>query len=130
MKLFIYQIFLITIIVLILDFIYFYSIKKYFFKLIQDIQHKPLKVRWEYAIFSYLTLIFTIYYFVIKDSKDLLYSFILGSTIFSIYETNNMAIFEKWNYMFLIIKIFWGGFLFAITTYITNYLINFFFLKK
>ena len=130
MKLFIYQLFLITIIVLILDFIYFYSIKKYFFKLIQDVQHKPLKVRWEYAIFSYLTLVFTIYYFVIKDSKDLLYSFILGSSIYSIYQSTNMAIFEKWNYMFLIIEIFWGGFLFSITTYITKYLINFFFLKK
>jgi uncharacterized membrane protein len=130
MKLFIYQIFLITIITLIFDFIYFYSIKKHFLKLIQDIQHKPLKVRWEYVIISYLTLVFTIYYFIIKDSKDLLYSFILGSTIYSIYETTNMAIFEKWNYMFLIIDFFWGGILFALTTFLTNYLINFFFLKK
>jgi uncharacterized membrane protein len=130
MKLFIYQIILITIITLILDFIYFYSIKKHFFKLIQDVQHKPLKIRWEYVILSYLTLVFTIYYFVIKDSKDLLYSFILGSTIYSIYESSNMAIFEKWSYIFLIIEFFWGGILFAVTTFLTNYLIKFFFLIK
>jgi uncharacterized membrane protein len=130
MKLFIYQIILITILILILDFTFFYLIKKHFLKLIQDIQHKPLKLKWEYVILSYLTLSFTIYYFVVKDNKDLFYSFILGSTIYSIYETTNMAIFEKWNYMFLIIDFFWGGILFSLTTYITYYLINFFFLIK
>jgi uncharacterized membrane protein len=130
MKLFIYQIFLITIITLIFDFSYFYFMKKYFLKLIYDIQHKPLKIRWEYVIISYLILVFTIYYFIIKDSKDLLYSFILGCTIYSLYETTNMAIFEKWSYIFLIINFLWGGILFALTTFLTNYLINFFFLKK
>jgi uncharacterized membrane protein len=130
MKLFIYQIILITLIVLILDIIYFFSIKKHFLKLIQDIQHKPLKLKWDYVIYCYLTLIFIIYYFIVKDGKSLLYSFTLGSSIFSVYETTNMAIFEKWSIIILLFDIFWGGILFALTTFFTNYLINFFFLKK
>ena len=63
MKLFIYQIILITIITLILDFSYFYFMKKQFLKLIQDIQHKPLKLKWDYVIWCYLTIVYTIYYF-------------------------------------------------------------------
>jgi len=128
MKLFIYQIILITIITLFLDFIYFYLLKKHFFKLIQDIQHKPLKLKWDYVIYCYLTLVFIIYYFVVKDGKSLLYSFTLGSSIFSVYETINMATFEKWSFIILLFDIFWGGILFALTTFLTNYLINFFFL--
>jgi uncharacterized membrane protein len=127
MKLFIYQIILITLIVLILDIIYFFSIKKHFLKLIQDIQHKPLKLKWDYVIYCYLTLIYIIYYFIVKDGKSLLYSFTLGSSIFSVYETTNMAIFEKWSVIILLFDIFWGGILFALTTFFTNYLINFFF---
>ena len=127
MKLFIYQIILITLIVLILDFSYFYFIKNKFFKLIQDIQHKPLKLKWDYVIYCYLTLIYIIYYFIVKDGKSLLYSFTLGSSIFSVYETTNMAIFEKWSVIILLFDIFWGGILFALTTFFTNYLINFFF---
>jgi uncharacterized membrane protein len=130
MILIVYQIILITISTLILDIIYMYTFKKQLLKLVQDVQQKPLKPRWEYIICSYLTLIFIIYYFVIKDKKDLFYSFTLGSCIYSIYESTNLAIFEKWNYMFLIIEFLWGGILFAVTTYITNYLTNFFFLKK
>ena len=109
--------------VLLLDFCYLYLIKNTMLKVIKNIQHKPLKINWIYLILCYLILSFTIYYFVIKERKSILYSFILGFCIYGIYETSNMTIFTNWNQNIVFIDTLWGGILFSIINYIYKYII-------
>ena len=109
--------------VLLLDFCYLYLIKNTMLKVIKNIQHKPLKINWIYLILCYLILSFTIYYFVIKERKSILYSFILGFCIYAIYETTNMTIFTNWNKSIVYIDTLWGGVLFSLVNYIYKYII-------
>lgn len=109
--------------VLLLDFCYLYLIKNTMLKVIKNIQQKPLKINWIYLILCYLILSFTIYYFVIKERKSILYSFILGFCIYGIYETSNMTIFTNWNQNIVFIDTLWGGILFSIINYIYKYII-------
>ena len=115
--------FIILILVLILDFCYLSLIKNTMLKTIKRIQNKPLKINWLYLILCYLVVSFVIYYFVIKERKSILYSFILGFCIYGIYETSNMAIFTNWNKNVVIIDTIWGGILFSLVNYIYNYII-------
>jgi uncharacterized membrane protein len=92
-------------------------------KVIKKIQNKPLKINWSYLILCYLFVSFTIYYFVIREKKSILYSFILGFCINGIYETTNMTIFDDWNQNIVIIDTLWGGILFSLVNYIYNYII-------
>lgn len=109
--------------VLLLDFCYLSLVKNTMLNVIKNIQKKPLKINWIYLILCYLILSFTIYYFVIKERKSILYSFILGFCIYGIYETSNMAIFTNWNKNVVIIDTIWGGILFSLINYIYNYII-------
>jgi uncharacterized membrane protein len=92
-------------------------------KVIKNVQNKPLKINWTYLILCYLLISFTIYYFVIKDKKSILYSFILGCCINGIYETTNMTVLYNWNQNIVFIDTLWGGILFSLVNYIYNYII-------
>jgi uncharacterized membrane protein len=109
--------------VTLLDFCYLYLTKNTMLKVIKNIQKNPLKINWIYLILCYLTLSFTIYYFIIKERKSILYSFILGVCIYGIYETSNMAIFTKWKQNVVIMDTIWGGLLFSLVNYIYKYII-------
>ena len=115
--------FIILILVLILDFCYLSLIKNTMLKTIKRIQNKPLKINWLYLILCYLVVSFVIYYFVIKERKSILYSFILGFCIYAIYETTNMTIFTNWNKSIVYIDTLWGGVLFSLVNYIYKYII-------
>ena len=109
--------------VILLDFCYLSLIKNTMLNVIKNIQKKPLKINWIYLILCYLILSFTIYYFVIKERKSILYSFILGFCIYAIYETSNMTIFTNWNQSIVFIDTLWGGVLFTLINYIYKYII-------
>jgi len=113
----------ILILVLLLDSSYLSLIKSTMLKVIKNVQNKPLKINWTYLILCYLLVSFTIYYFVIKERKSILYSFILGFCINGIYETTNMTILQNWNQNIVIIDTIWGGLLFSLVNYIYNYII-------
>jgi len=113
----------ILILVLLLDSTYLSLIQTTMLKIINNVQNKPLKINWTYLILCYLLVSFTIYYFVIKERKSILYSFILGFCINGIYETTNMTILDKWNQNIVIIDTIWGGILFSLVNYIYNYII-------
>jgi len=113
----------ILILVLLLDSSYLSLIKSTMLKVIKNVQNKPLKINWTYLILCYLLVYFTIYYFVIKERKSILYSFILGFCINGIYETTNMTILQNWNQNIVIIDTIWGGLLFSLVNYIYNYII-------
>jgi uncharacterized membrane protein len=113
----------ILILVLLLDSTYLSLIQTTMIKVIKNVQNKPLKINWTYLILCYLLVSFTIYYFVIKERKSILYSFILGFCINGIYETTNMTILNNWNQNIVIIDTIWGGILFSLVNYIYNYII-------
>jgi uncharacterized membrane protein len=92
-------------------------------KVIKNVQNKPLKIKWTYFILCYLVISFTIYYFVIREKKSILYSFILGFCIYAIYETTNMTILTNWSQNVVILDTIWGGVLFSLVNYIYNYII-------
>jgi uncharacterized membrane protein len=109
--------------VLLLDFCYLSLIQNTMLKTIKKIQNKPLKINWMYLILCYLIISFVIYYFVIKERKGILYSFILGFCIYGIYETTNMTIFTNWNKNIVYIDTLWGGILFSLVNYIYKYIV-------
>lgn len=109
--------------VILLDFCYLLLIQNKMLSVIKNIQKTPLKINWIYLILCYLILSFIIYYFIIKERKSILYSFILGFCIYAIYETSNMTIFTKWDKNIVLIDTIWGGLLFSLINYIYKYII-------
>jgi uncharacterized membrane protein len=109
--------------VLLIDLSYLSLINTTMLKVIQNVQKTPLKINWIYFILCYLVISFVIYYFIIKERRSILYSFILGLCIYAIYETTNMSIFSKWDQYVVIMDTIWGGILFSLVNYIYKYII-------
>jgi uncharacterized membrane protein len=71
------------------------------------------------AILTYVSLVFVLYYFIIREKKSVKDAFLLGVVIYSVFELTNMTIFNKWKMSSVILDTLWGGTLFAITTWAT-----------
>lgn len=112
------NIFLVTTIIGLLDFMYINLILKYFQNMVLKIQKTPIKARLIPAILCYLVLIFSVYYFIILQNAPLINAFLLGLTIYSVYELTNYATIKDWNLKFVIADSIWGGILFLLTTFI------------
>ena len=114
-----------TILFLAIDSIYLLSIKNITSKMMLKIQKSELVVKTFYAFLSYLLTIFALNYFIIQNDKlsnknKYINAFILGSIIYGVYETTNMALFNDWDEKLLIIDTLWGGIIFFIITYIST----------
>ena len=103
---------------ILIDSFYLYSMKDNFNNLIKNIQGSNLKLKILPTIFCYLFLIFSIYYFIIYKKSNNIDAFLLGFFIYGVFETTNLAIFNKWNYKIALIDTIWGGILFMTTFYI------------
>lgn len=112
------NLFVITLIIGLLDFIYINLILRYFQNMILKIQKIPIKARLIPGILCYLVLIFSVYYFIILQNAPLINAFLLGLTIYSVYELTNYATIKDWNLKFVIADSIWGGILFLLTTFI------------
>ncbi len=111
---------------IVLDFIWlkFYMTDKYT-KMINLIQKEEIKVKILYAVFAYFTLCFAVNYFVSDNDKDYyMKNFLLGLTIYGVYDFTCAAIFKKWDIELMIKDIIWGGFLFSSTNYLTKFFAN------
>ena len=106
-------------IMLFLDFIYLSLTKNFYKNLIQNIQKEKFKIRIFPTIFCYIFLLFSLYYFILKNKRPVLDAFILGVCIYAVFELTNFAIFNKWSIKAVFLDTIWGGILFALTTYIT-----------
>ena len=124
MKNIFFIIFISTIILIILDFIFINFILNQYKKMILNVQKSELTINYLGAILCYIFLIFSLYYFILKDKKSILDAFLLGIVIYGILETTNYAIFKKWDAKIAIVDTLWGGILFASTTYLTRKIIN------
>ena len=114
---------------LIIDYFYLTTIGKYFDTLVTKIQGYPIKFNIIGAILCYIVLIASLNYFVLLNNnltslqkyRD---AFILGLTIYSVFELTNIAIFDKWTWLGVLIDSVWGSILFFVVTLITINLIK------
>ena len=109
---------MIGIIMVLVDIIYLSSISNYFNKQILMIQQSPLKLNIYGAIICYITLVFGLYWFIIRERRTLLDAYLLGLVIYLVYETTNKAIITNWLWKTVLLDGLWGGILFSLTTYI------------
>lgn len=109
-----------AIIFVVLDSIYLNIIKNYFKYQIKLVQGSDLKVNFTAAILCYVFLVFGINYFIIRENKSPSDAFLLGISIYSVYELTNMALLKKWLWFTVITDTIWGGTLYALTTMIVR----------
>jgi uncharacterized membrane protein len=89
-----------------------------FNKQIIAVQGSPAVMNVYATVLCYITLIFGIYYFIIREKRSILDAFLLGIVIYAVYETTTLALLKNWSYKTAIIDTIWGGVLFSLTTYI------------
>lgn len=107
-----------SIIVLLLDSLFLYSIKELFSKQIFQIQNSELQINYTGAIITYVFIILSLYWFIIKENRSLTDAFILGICIYGVYEYTNYSLLKNWNFETTLIDTFWGGLLFTLSTFL------------
>jgi len=114
---------LVTFIVFItLDAIYLTSMKTYFDNQVKSIQGSVIQMNLLAAILCYISLVFGVYYFIIREKKSLFEAFLLGLVIYTVYEFTNWALFKKWKVATVIMDSLWGATLFTLTTAIIYFI--------
>ena len=118
------KIFLISILVLFLDFFYLTSLSNYFSKVFEKIQGSKLKLYIPSAVLCYIFIIFSIYHFGFVLNVGIFNMFILGLIIYGIYELTNYATLKDWPLYMVIVDTLWGGTLYALSFSVTDYLLK------
>ena len=95
---------------------------KHFNSQITLVQKSSLTLNMFGAIGCYLFLIFVLYHFIIKKNASILDAFLLGASIYGVYEFTNYSTLKDWKITTVAMDTLWGGILFATTTYITRLL--------
>ena len=115
--------FLITFVVFVtLDSIYLTSMKGYFDNQVKSIQGSVISMNLVPAVLCYISLVFGVYYFIIKERKPLSDAFLLGLVIYTVYEFTNWALFKNWKPLTVVIDSLWGAVLFTLTTAISYFI--------
>lgn len=110
------------VVVLLLDSLYFTIVKTYMNNQIKQIQGSSIQINIYSALLCYLFLSFGISYFIIDQNKSIQDAFLLGLTIYAVYELTNKALFVNWDWFTVLLDSIWGGILFASTTYIVRFI--------
>ncbi len=118
------MIYYIFILFLLFDAIYFYINQSFFSSMIYNIQKSPVKARYFVVLLTYVLLTWIEYYFIIKQKKGLKEAFLLGASIYGVYELTNYATLKDWSIYLVFMDTLWGGILFTIVTYLYNRFIN------
>ena len=120
--------FLLFIVVILCDLVFFYFVKDMFNRQIMDIQGTPIVLNTKMLIGSLLTYILIVggfYKFIILGKKTWWEAFLLGFVVYGIYEMTNYALFSKWRWTTAMIDTLWGGILFTLVFWIhKKYLSN------
>ena len=114
----IYDILLISIILVVIDTGYLYSMKNFFNNQIKLVQGSDIQMNIYAAMLCYIVLVYGLYYFIIKDKRPLIDDFIFGIVIYAVYELTTMALLKNWSWKTVALDTLWGGILFTITTYL------------
>ena len=115
-----------AIVFVLLDYFYLGLMKGYFENQVKLVQGTPLKMNFLGAIICYIFLIAGLNYFIIKPNKSVQDAFLLGLVIYAVFETTNLALFQKCSWLTVVLDTLWGGILFALTTFIVSKFKSFF----
>lgn len=110
--------------ILFFDFIYFYFVQAKLLKMIQTIQQDQVKVNFVYFVTCYFFLSFALYYFIIRERKSPMDAFLLGLSIYAVYELTNASLFTKWKKWVVFVDSLWGGILFSLVTSFYYYFVK------
>ena len=102
-----------------LDALYLNYSGGFFNEVIKNIQGSDLKLKIYPTILCYVFLVFALNYFIISKNASADDAFLLGLSIYAVYEFTNFAIIDKWPVKAVIMDTLWGGILFYLTTYLT-----------
>jgi len=105
-----------------IDFIYLTSMKTFFDNQVKSIQGSVIQMNLLAAILCYISLVFGVYYFIIREKKSLFQAFLLGLVIYTVYEFTNWALFKNWKLVTVIMDSLWGAVLFTLTTAIVYFI--------
>jgi len=105
-----------SIIFILLDSVYLYLMSSYFNNQIKIVQGSTIKLNMVASILCYISLIFGLYYFILKDKRSIVDAFLLGLVIYSVYDLTTLALLKNWFVTTAVIDSLWGGILFALTT--------------
>jgi len=119
---------LISSIMLMLDYIVLSTLKPLWKTTIQKVQKTPFIPNITYALFSYVLLIFGLYYFVYKHINKstwkydtLVKGFLFGFVLYGVFDFTNLAIFKEYSLKTAMIDMVWGGILMSTVSFITYY---------
>lgn len=103
---------LMSLIMVLIDYVYLSLVSGFFNKQIKLIQGSKIKLDIPSTILCYLFLTLGFYYFLINKKSTYIDAFLLGLVIYGVYETTNKAILKDWKWESVIIDTIWGGVLF------------------
>lgn len=116
--------FLTAIILTVMDTLYLRFMKKYMINQIESVQKSKFQVNIFGFIMTYFFLVSGLYYFIINKRLGYKDGALLGFIIYGVYDLTNLASFKDWSYMFAILDIMWGTFLFGMTTFLVQTLLR------
>jgi len=111
-----------SILLLLTDTIWISIIKKHFGIMIGNIQGEKMTINIISVILAYVSLVILYNYFILKDNKGLLDSFLLGLLVYAVYEFTNKAVIKNWSGLIVLFDTLWGGILFTIVTIIIKFM--------
>jgi len=103
-----------TVIVLIVDSIFLFNIYNLFNNQIIKVQGSKIEMNILGSLLSYVFVVLPLYWFIIKENRSNLDAFILGISLYGLYEYTNLALLKNWNLQTTMIDTLWGGCLFVI----------------
>ena len=112
------EIFVTAVVYLTIDLFYINSKTDYFNRYFKKVQGKPLVMRKSGANMAYILLVMGLYFFIIKERKNLIYAFLFGLFVYGVYDLTNYATLTNWTMEFVIKDTLWGGIVFTLSTFI------------
>lgn len=101
-----------------IDGLYLFGIKDIFSNMIQIIQNEHMKLNIIGAIITYFFMVFSLYFFIIREKKSVFEAMLLGLSSYAIFDFTNYTLFKNWNIYIGLIDTIWGGILYGLTTFI------------
>lgn len=110
-----------ALLMLIIDGIWINNVMKTRYEImVKKIQNKPMKMNYIAAFLAYVFMFIVFSNIIVKYNLSILDTFILGMSLFAVYDFTTGAIFSGWNWPLATIDIIWGGILFTIIRIIYN----------
>lgn len=105
-------------IILLLDGVFIYFIKDMFNRQIKLVQGSDIQVDILATILTYIVIIFSLYYFIIREKRSVIDAAFLGFSMYALYELTTKSLLKQWKWTTVVIDITWGSILYALSTFI------------